>query len=274
MLTFSKRRRSAFILTLLAAALIVVYLWAYQQRLTSNAFVSGWFLFGIMLILTAYNLRKKMPFLPLLKSSTWLQIHLYLGLLTIVIFLMHVGFRVPNGNLETIIALLYVIVAGTGILGIFLTRTFPKRLTVRGEEVLFERMPIYRRNLNERAEKLVLDAVAETQTTTLADYYKLRLAGFFGGFRNYWHHLFESKRPRHVFVTEFNDLDRYLNDRERQIVGELSELVYIKDDLDYQHALQLTLKGWLYVHIAATYSLLLFVLTHIVVVHAFHGGLR
>ena len=274
MQTFAKRRRNALILTVLLAVVVVFFLWAYKQRLNSNAFVSGWILFAIMLILTAYNLRKKVPFLPLMKSSTWLQIHLYLGLLTIVIFLMHVGFRVPNGLLESIIAVLYVIVAGTGLIGLFLTRTFPKRMAVRGEEVLFERMPIYRRNLNERAEKLVLDAVAETNTTTLADYYKARLAGFFAGFRNYWHHLIESKRPRHVFATEFGDLDRYLNDRERQIVAELSELVYIKDDLDYQHALQMTLKGWLYVHIAATYSLLLFVLTHIVVVHAFHGGLR
>ncbi len=274
MQTFSKRRRHAFILTLLIAALLVFFFWADKQRLAGNAFVSGWILFGIMLVLTAYNLRKKVPFLPLLRSATWLQIHLYLGLLTVVIFLMHVGLRVPNGNLETIITVLYAVVAGTGFLGIFLTRTFPRRLTVRGEEVLFERMPIYRRNLNERAEKLVLDAVAETNTTTLADYYKLRLAGFFSGFRNYWHHLFESKRPRHVFATEFGDLDRYLNDRERQIVSELAELVYIKDDLDYQHALQMTLKGWLYVHIAATYSLLLFVVTHIVVVHAFVGGLR
>lgn len=274
MQTFAKRRRNALILTVLIAVVVVFFLWAYKQRLNSNAFVSGWILFAIMLILTAYNLRKKVPFLPLMKSSTWLQIHLYLGLLTIVIFLMHVGFRVPNGMLESIIAVLYVIVAGTGVLGLFLTRTFPKRMAVRGEEVLFERMPIYRRNLNDRAEKLVLDAVAETNTTTLADYYKARLAGFFAGFRNFWHHLIESKRPRHVFATEFGDLDRYLNDRERQIVAELSELVYAKDDLDYQHALQMTLKGWLYVHIAATYSLLIFVITHIVVVHAFHGGLR
>lgn len=273
MQTFLKRRRVALTFTLLIAVLVVFFLWAYKQRLASNTAISGWSLFAIMLILSAYNLRKKVPFLPLLRSATWLQIHLYLGLLTVAIFIMHVGVRVPNGNLETIITILYIIVAGTGFLGLFLTRTFPKRMTVRGEEVLFERMPIYRRNLNDRAEKLVLDAVSETNTTTLADYYKLRLAGFFSGFRNYWHHLFESKRPRHVFATEFSDLDRYLNDRERQIVSELAELVYIKDDLDYQHALQKTLKGWLYVHIAATYSLLLFVITHIVVVHAFLGGL-
>jgi len=274
MQTFARRRRSALILTLLSAALLVVFLWAYKQRLASSAFVSGWILFAIMLVLTAYNLRKKVPFLPLMKSSTWLQIHLYLGLITIVLFLAHVGLRVPNGGLEVTIAALYVIVAGTGLLGLFITRSFPKRLSVRGEEVLFERMPIYRRTLSDRAEKLVLDAVAETNTTTIADYYKLRLAGFFAGFRNYWHHLVESHRPRHTFATEFSDLDRYLSDRERQIVGELSQIVYVKDDLDYQHALQKTLKGWLFVHIAATYSLLVFVVAHIIVVHAFHGGLR
>jgi hypothetical protein len=45
-----------------------------------------------------------------------------------------------------------------------------------------------------------------------------------------------------------------------------------KDGLDYHHALQLTLKLWLFVHIPLTYSLLIFSLVHLVLVYAFAGG--
>ncbi|MEX2216270.1 MAG: hypothetical protein WD768_19320 [Phycisphaeraceae bacterium] len=273
MRTFLSRRRKAIVLTILAGTAISLLIWAWSLRLATSSFLSGWILFGIMLVLTSYNLRKKLPFLPLLKSSTWLQIHLYLGFLTILIFLQHTGFKIPNGGLEVTLAVLYWLVAGSGVIGLFLTRTLPGRLSVRGEELLFERMPVYRRNIHEEAEKLVVVAVDEAGTTTLADYYKRRLAAYFNGFRNFWHHLIESKRPRHNFETELSDLDRYLNDREREIAAELQELVFIKDDLDYQHALQKTLKGWLFIHIAFTYSLMIVAVVHVVIVHAFHGGL-
>ena len=274
MRTLSSRRRNAIVLTILAGAAISLYLWAYSMRLAASSYVSGWILLCIMLVLMSYNLRKKLPFLPLLKSSTWLQIHIYLGFLSILLFLQHTSFGlIPNGTLESMLAALYWLVAGSGIVGLFLTRTLPGRLSVRGEELLFERMPIYRRNIHEEAERLVLAAVEEAGTTTLADYYQRRLANYFNGFRNFWHHLIESKRPRHNLETELSDLDRYLSDREREIASDLQELVFVKDDLDYQHALQKTLKGWLFIHIAFTYSLMIVALVHVVVVHAFKGGL-
>ena len=53
---------------------------------------------------------------------------------------------------------------------------------------------------------------------------------------------------------------------------EIARLVREKDGLDYHHAHQLLLKIWLFVHIPLTYSLLLFILVHVVVVFAFFGG--
>ena len=51
---------------------------------------------------------------------------------------------------------------------------------------------------------------------------------------------------------------RYLNDKEREVMHALRELVERKDDLDFQVALQTTLKYWLFLHIPLTYSLLIF----------------
>ena len=52
---------------------------------------------------------------------------------------------------------------------------------------------------------------------------------------------------------------------------EFEDRVCAKDDLDYQYAMQATLKYWLFLHVPLTYSLLVFILSHMVLVFAFSG---
>ena len=73
-------------------------------------------------------------------------------------------------------------------------------------------------------------------------------------------------------MTEIDNTDRYFNERERELFGELRALVVKKDELDFHYALQTTLKAWLLIHIPATYALLILAVLHLVVVHAFSGG--
>ena len=68
-------------------------------------------------------------------------------------------------------------------------------------------------------------------------------------------------------------MDRYLNDAERKFASQLRELATKKDDLDYQYALQITLKGWLLFHVPLAYSTVLLMLLHIVLAYAFGGGI-
>ena len=67
---------------------------------------------------------------------------------------------------------------------------------------------------------------------------------------------------------------RYLNEQERATLEKLAQLVRQKDGLDYHHAVQTTLKLWLFVHVPLTYGLMIFSLMHIVLVFAFSGGAR
>jgi len=48
--------------------------------------------------------------------------------------------------------------------------------------------------------------------------------------------------------------------------------VIAKNNLDYQHALQMVLKGWLFVHIPLTYSLIVVAAVHGVLAYAFIDG--
>jgi hypothetical protein len=231
-------------------------------------------LFGVILLLTVYNGRKKVPFLPVLSSETWLQFHIYAGLFTGVLFAVHISYQVPTGWFEGALAWLYGLVMLSGFFGLFASRTIPRRLTTRGGEVLFERIPGIRRQLQERAETLTLKSIGDAKSTTIADFYLRELKEFFDGPRHFLSHLLEVRTPLNRLLNRIGDLNRYLNEQERATMGEIAGLVRQKDGLDYHFALQRVLKLWLFVHIPLTYSLLLFTLAHIVLVFAFSGGAR
>jgi hypothetical protein len=167
-----------------------------------------------------------------------------------------------------------VLVIGSGVAGILLSRDLARRLTSRGQEVIFERIPTMRRRIRERAEGLALASVNQYGTTALADFYTRFLASYFDGPRNVWRHLLESKRPSLTWNDEFALLDRYLNEAERGCARELSDLVRLKEDLDYHTALQGALKVWLFVHVPLTYVMLILGVFHGLLAQAFALGSR
>ena len=249
---------------------------AHALSLHSGNFFSGWLMFALMFGLALYNVRKKFPFLPLLTSAAWLQFHVYIGLLCIILFALHIGWRVPDGVLEGILVFLFVVVAGSGVAGLVLSRTIPARLTTRSEEVIMERIPVYLKQLREEADRLVEQARMVSDTTergdTLSDFYAMRLVAFFYQPSNFWWHLLQSNRPRYMLLRELQALDRYLNNEEKAIAQTLTDLIRDKDDLDYQYAHQAVLKYWLFIHVPMTYSLLIFSLAHGMLAHAYGGG--
>lgn len=245
-------------------ALLAWALWAtWTYSLHDASFLTGWLLLGLVVALTLFNVRKKLPFLPLLPARTWLRVHVWVGLVTVFVFLLHAGPRVPNGVLEGTLAALFAVVALSGIAGLFLSRVVPSRLRTRGELVLFQRQPKLLRRLRERLE----DRVDELESTAVSDFYVRRLLPFFEEHRNFWWHLAQSRRPRRELVDGLEGLERYLDAEERETVREIEELIRKKDDLDYHRAHQLLLKGWLFVHVPVTYSLLVVAVVHAAVAH-------
>jgi hypothetical protein len=257
---------------LVFSALALALHFRFHRALPDYAFLTGWVLFAVMVLLTIYNAQKKLPFLPLGKSEAWLQIHIYAGLFTVLLFAIHLNFHPPRGWFDATLTALFAIVTISGIVGLLLTRVLPRRLSTRGGEVIYEKIPALRHALREEAETLALGD--KTATPAIAEFYARRLANFFSGPKNFWLHLFESARPLNDLMAELDDLRRFLNETERATLEKLTQLVGQKDGLDYHRALQSTLKLWLFVHIPFTYSLMLFTLAHIVLVFAFSGGAR
>jgi len=269
---FVRRRLIAAAITL--AALAAVWAWAdsLDNRLESSSFFTGWLLLGALLALALFQVRKKLPMPPLGSAALWLQVHVYTGLGTVGLFALHTPMRWPNGTLESLLAVLYVATFTSGVIGLYWTRSLPKRLSRLGQEVIYERIAALRGRLRDRAQVAVLSVVRTGGATTLGEFYSARLHEYFSAHRGWRYRFLPTSHLRKALLAELTEASRYLSDNERKTAEVLFALVRERDDLDYAEALQWRLKAWLFVHIALTYPLLATAGLHAWTAHLFYGG--
>jgi hypothetical protein len=258
---------------MLAGLAIVWTIVRVQERnLNSSAFTSGYLLMAATVFLALYNVRKKLAFLPLGSATAWLQWHLYIGMSSAGVFLLHVGPGWPNGWLEGTLAAVYLLTFTSGLFGLYLSRTIPRQLARVGSEVIYERIPAIRRQLAWQANDTVLDGVADSGATTLAEFYTARLYDFLQRPRGAAYLLRPTSALRRALMREMQDLRRYFCEQEQPACERLFALVRRKDELDFHEARQKLLKLWLFGHIALTYGLLIMAAVHALLAHAFDGS--
>ncbi len=266
------RRIRNTVIAFAAGGLIVAANQMWEDSLRRANLLSGWILLALVVFLVSFAVRKKLPGLPLSGASSWLQAHVYAGFVCTLAFGLHGGWRLPTGVFESVLWLLFAFVAGSGVAGLALSRWLPPRMGRHGERVVFERIPGFRRQLAQQVEELAMTSVRDTASSTIADFYVRRLASFLKGPQGMLAHLVGSTRQHRRLRTEIHHLARYLNQRGCEILDEIEDCVAAKNNLDYQHALHLALRGWRYVHVPASYAAVLLIVVHIVLVLAFSGG--
>jgi hypothetical protein len=271
MKTYRARRWLLSLTTLALGLALTAAWWLGRNALQPVGLLTGWLLLALLLGLAFFNARKKLPFFPLLSASTWLQIHIYAGWFSVLVFLLHTGARLPGALLEFLLWLGFVLVAVSGAFGLWLSRWLPPRLARSGESLVYERIPVLRRRLETEAKVLVRQAETETKSTTLADFYLRLLAPYFAHRPALLAPLAGDDAEHHHVTRELAALRRFLNEREMAIVDQLGELLEAKRNLDIQLAGQRLLKLWLFAHIPLTYGLLVLVGAHVwLVLHYSH----
>ncbi len=267
-----RRRFAGLLLTLLTVGgLFAAYVF-FAPFYPRHAYLSGWVFLAVMLFLTFFNFRKKIPFLRMGSVGFWLQLHIYVGMISGALFFVHISFSWPHGLLNQIIAVIFAIVFVSGVIGLWISRSFPKRLTVAGFETPFERMPHVRTALRKEAEALVLAGVDNQTSPVIAEFFTDKIGLFFAKPHNLVAHLLRSRSPQASHRSQFAEIRRYAKRTELDMLGKLKDLVEQKHLLDYQYALQFTLRAWLFVHIPLSYSLLILSVAHIIVVYSFSGS--
>ena len=66
------------------------------------------------------------------------------------------NFKFPTGILETILLILLVYILGTGFLGYLTNKVLPNLLNRFDEEIIYERIPIFRQKISEDIENTIM----------------------------------------------------------------------------------------------------------------------
>lgn len=268
---YLKRRISNILITILVSISIIIILRVFGSPLYRMQIWSGWILLSLILILLSFSIRKKITMIPLGDASFWMQTHAYLGIVVIVIFLQHINMMLPQGKFDLLFASTFVLASLSGIVGLVLSRTIPKYLTRRGEEIIFERVPILIFNLKSKVENLLLECSESTKSRVLSDYYNQQLFEFFSEPKNVFLHLIGSSSHWNKMVMRHKTLNRFLSPEEQEYSNKLLILMRQKNDLDFSYSLQGLLKVWPFFHVPVCFALFVLSIMHLILVYAFIG---
>jgi hypothetical protein len=98
------------------------------------------------------------------------------------------------------------------------------------------------------------------------------LSDFFAGPRNIVAHLAASKVPQSRLLGQLSAIERYLDDAGKDRLQKMRDLVEAKSNLDFHYTNGGLLRLWLFVHVPATYALLVAIVVHVVLAYAFAAG--
>ncbi len=257
--------------TLLAASGYGVYFLNVQflNNVQNPQLLTGWLLFSLVILLISFNVRKKLSFLPLMSVYIWLQVHIFIGLLALFVFSMHLSFQLPNGKFEIVLATIFIIAEISGLIGLWLSRVLPKFMREHSENVVFERIPALRALLIQQAQTELQKAIDAKSDLVLLHYFTERVLPFL---QDSNHSLYYFLAPRKVYLawnSEFDNLQNLLNQDEIEIAQTVRAIIYKKIGLDFQQSGRTYLRYWLYWHIPLAYVLVMCSLAHLTLVYGF-----
>lgn len=110
---------------------------------------------GVIVFECLLSWRKKYPASALGRVAWWLRAHIWLGLLSFWLILLHAGFRFGEG-LAWLLMWLFIAITASGVFGVVLQNWLPKAMMERVQyETLFDQIPHVVRELRFEADERV-----------------------------------------------------------------------------------------------------------------------
>ncbi len=119
------------------------------------------------------------------------------------------------------------------------------------------------------AESLLKSAILDVNAPGLVGVYS-SLTVFFSQPANFIAHCLGSEKPVEKLLSRLNHAGRSMEEHENLI--RLRELVLEKNNLDKRWTLFWLQRGFLFVHVPVSTMVIIFVVTHIILVYAYRGG--
>ncbi len=254
--------------------------WIYGNGLRDPRYLDGWILAGGMGLQLGFHIAVKVGGLSPKSAIRWRKIHIFVGYLLIAAFLSHTDFSFPETGLEWALWVGFVLVTLSGVFGTYLAWS----LRVKGEideGVVYDRIPSLRAGLAREVEVAVtktdpaaaaIALPAQPYDAWIMDLYTTHLRDFLEGQRNVTAHLIGSQRPLKRLTDEVDNLSRYVDQRSQEKLAIIKGLVVEKDRLDFARVYLGLTKGWLFIHVPVTYSLIVLTVLHVLVAYAYSSG--
>ncbi|MFA9475939.1 MAG: hypothetical protein ACERJ2_15430 [Filomicrobium sp.] len=259
-------------ITVLAFASIWWLAETYYFSLRDPKFLDGWILFAGMAAQLLFHIRRNVGVSRRLHDARRTQTHIVIGFVVIGAFAVHTGTGLPDAFLEWALWGLFVLVVVSGIVGSYLMVAVPVKIEQHSTPVAFEDIAKRRLELAQQAEVLATTAEDAESLRAIWQLYSTKLRRFFNGPKNLVAHLKGSKLPLKRLCHQIETAELVSDELDRKTLQSLKGLVVEKNDLDFQQAHLGLLRAWTFVHVPATYGLIVLTILHIAVVYAFSSG--
>jgi hypothetical protein len=259
--------RRIFVVLLVATGASYYYYRSNEFPHGGSAWGLGYGIAGTLLILLLafFGIRKRWYRSRFGTLEQWLQSHIYLGILVLIILLFHSGGRF-NDSIAVTTLVLVAIVVFSGIVGAVLYVTIPRLLTeVQSELTVVE----ISEQLNALAKQMA--RIASGRSTAFQRIYNELIRESTPGWLAGWRLLIASGRRKKTQTgSEWAHLlsivpkDEQDELRQMLVVSRQRRELLIR--LVYQQRYKNILEFWLYFHVPFTIALLVFAVIHVVAV--------
>ena len=221
---------------------------------------------GLIAVLMFLGIRRRSYSSSMGTLQGWVSAHVYLGLLTLLLIPMHAGFRF-GWDVHTLAFVLLAVVVLSGVLGLFLYRTIPGRLTryEAGQQA---------DKIDPEIARLLSDmrALMKDKSDALVQIYKAELATSQSRASKGWSLLLKGQGGD-LLAERSADLAKKVSTippSDQATFQVLSQLLLKKTQLEVNllHQMQLrnVLQAWLYVHVPVSIAMVFAVGVHLIAV--------
>lgn len=259
---------------------LFLLVWLYASGLRDPRYLDGWILAAGMTLQVSFHIAVKTSRLSPKSAARWKRFHIFLGYILVAAFVSHSDFTLPDTTFEWLLWLGFVVVTLSGVFGTYLSWSLQAKRRI-DQAIPYESLPARRAELARSVQTAVAEADPNATMLPLPglphdawiqDLYANHLRAFFQGPSNYAAHLIGSRSPLQKLTDEIDSLTRYVDQQSRDKLAEIKSLVIEKDALDFAHVFLGLTRAWLFIHVPATYVLLVLTVLHVIIVYAFSSG--
>ncbi len=258
-------RRIFFVLLIASTASFILYVQReYPHGGSRWGLVYGVAGFFLCFLLAFFGIRKRWYRSTFGTVEQWMQSHIYLGILVLVILVFHTGGRFHD-KVAVATLILVAIVVCSGVLGAILYVTVPRLLTEVESNLTVSEIS---EQLNQLGKQMA--RIASGKSSPFQRIYEQLIREAAPGWLAGWRLLFSRMRRVQAPTSDWANLlslvqkDEQEELRQMLVVSRQRKELLIR--LIYQQRYKNVLEFWLYIHIPFTILLLLFALLHVAAV--------